>query len=70
MTSFFYEIEQIQMVKLPAGTETFFIWMLSGRASLQWGGGQLRARQHRQDANEAGRAGHRHGPAFQPPVQS
>ena len=26
----------------------------------------IRARQHRQDANEAERAGHRYGPTFQP----
>ena len=40
---FLRDYKQTQTVKLPAGTGTFFIWTLSGRASLQRGEGQLLA---------------------------
>ena len=36
------EDDQTQVIKLPEGTELLYIWTLSGRASLQWGEGQLR----------------------------
>ena len=36
------EDDQMQVIKLPEGTELLCIWTLSGRASLQWGEGQLR----------------------------
>ena len=36
------ENDQTQWVRLPTGTEVLFLWTLSGRASLQWGEGQLR----------------------------
>ena len=33
------EGDQTQVIKPPEGTELFYIWTLSGRASLQWGEG-------------------------------